>query len=142
MAFDKEEAYRTLQDLNTGQKTPVSLVMELATHLRTEASFEETSELKWNPNIFKYHAKLGNIRADGEGRSKKEAKQNSAQELLSIIQSYGSKFDRSSPQVGVFSPLKYSSPVSKIFTLPSMLVVSLRKFFLVKKRCGSGSELV
>lgn len=112
MAFkpvNKSEAFRVLQVLNSGVKTPVSLVMELATQLGREVEFDEARELIWEKNSFKFNARLGDIEAVGYGKSKKEAKQNSAQELLNIIQNSARNNDDSLTEAPVFTTPSPSS---------------------------------
>ncbi|XP_028393597.1 RISC-loading complex subunit tarbp2-like [Dendronephthya gigantea] len=84
--IDRRKAYTYLKELETGAKTPVSLAMELATKLGAVAEFEETKDLKWSNSPFKFNAKLGDVKAVGVGGSKKEAKQNSAKELIKLIE--------------------------------------------------------
>ena len=60
--------------------------MELATKLGVVADFQETKDVKWTNSSFKYSVRLGDIKAVGVASSKKEAKQNSAKELIKLIE--------------------------------------------------------
>ena len=117
MAFksvNKEEAFRILKGLNSGDKTAITMVMELAQQLPSfKLDFEEETELNWNINTFKYNVRFGDITATGEGKSKKEAKQNAAKELLEVILKYESNITCLSPQVASSTPVRYTSPVSR-----------------------------
>lgn len=113
--IDRRQAYAYLKQLESSGKTPVSVAMELATKLGAVADFKEDSDLKWSNSSFKYIAKLGDIQAVGVGSSKKEAKQNSAKELLKLIKSESENLGPSSSpnyarQNNSYS--SFSSPVS------------------------------
>lgn len=83
--IDRELARMYLKQLNTPGKTPVSLVMEIAQRLVVNVDFHESKELKWSNGMFKFVVILGDVKAVGVGSSKKEAKQNSAKELIKLI---------------------------------------------------------
>ena len=102
MAFksvNKEEAFRILKGLNSGDKTAITMVMELAQQLPSfKLDFEEGTELNWNINTFKYNVRFGDI---------------AAKELLEVILKYESNITCLSPQVASSTPVRYTSPVSR-----------------------------
>ena len=95
--IDKKQACEYLKMLKTGGKTPISLSMELATRLGVVADFQETKDLKWTTSSFKYIVRLGDLQAVGVGGSKKEAKQNSAKELIKLIENESESSSPASP---------------------------------------------
>ena len=130
---DLVKAYEILQVLNPGSKTPVSLVMELATRLGIDVDFEETNKIKWTQTNFEYNATLGNICEIGQGKSKKEAKQNSAQRILDVIGQHSTNRSNQSPPVTPHQ--RYSSPVSCRSVLFSFLLYSkTQKWVFVHKK--------
>jgi hypothetical protein len=116
--INKQQAKEYLKMLNNGDKTPISLTMELATRLGVVASFQEGKDLKWSNTSFKFIARLGDLEAVGVAGSKKEAKQNSAKELIKLIEN---ESETTSPRTPPRTPnnerrdesfLSFSSPVS------------------------------
>ncbi|XP_046850639.1 RISC-loading complex subunit tarbp2-like isoform X2 [Xenia sp. Carnegie-2017] len=85
--LNRERAREFLRNLKTDDKTPVSLVMELATQMGMVADFKEAKDLIWSNTPFKNIVKLGDLQAVGVAGSKKEAKQNSAWKLIKLIES-------------------------------------------------------
>ena len=112
--INRRQAYEYLKQLETSGKTPISVAMELATKLGVVADFKETSELKWSNSSFKYIAKLGDIQAVGVGSSKKEAKQNSAKELIKLIKNESENFGPPSSPSPTQQNDSFSSPVSSL----------------------------
>ena len=113
--IDRRLACSYLKQLKTQGKTPVSLAMELATKLGVVAEFQEAKELKWS-TTFKYIVTLGDIKAIGVASSKKEAKQNSAKELIKLIENESESLTPSTPKYQSLdvNPLSFSSPVSNV----------------------------